>query len=238
MKEKPIKKILREVYLVIAILLVCVGLLFSVLKNYRQVQMTLKTIHYSVQGYPQGDVLLIGSSFMEYWTTSEADLGPLHTVNAAVAGTKVQNWKDNIENLVEPFHPSAIVFYMGTNDIDGSENSKSGEAVAKELEEFFDMVQELLPGTPIYYISLTLSPERQTVWDDLNTCNQLMAQLAEREDYLTFIDCTSILWDENGESKSDIYRSDNLHFNAKGYELWTTVIRPVLLEDLLEGGNQ
>ena len=203
MKEKRIKSILREVCLAVVAALLCVALLFAAVKNYRQLQMTFKTIRYSVQEYPQGEVLLIGSSFMEYWESSEADLGPLHTVNAAVAGTRVEDWKNNFSNLVEPFHPSAILFYMGTNDINGEADSKSGEAVAKELEEFFDMVWDALPGTPIYYISLTYSPERESVWDELEICNNRMAQLAQEQENLTFIDCTSVVMGEDGRPKPE-----------------------------------
>lgn len=238
MREKKRKKLFQELILAVMVFLLCAGLLLCVARNYREIQMTFKALHYSIQGYPQGEVLLMGSSYMEYWKTSEADLGPLHTVNAGVGGTRVANWKDNVDRLVTPFHPRAILFYMGSNDIDGSKNSKTGEAVAQELEEFFTIVHDRLPETPIYYLSITPTPKRWPVWDETSTCNQLMSRLAEETDYLTFIDCTSAVLDENGYPKMELFRADDLHFNEKGYELWTSVIRPVMLNNLSEGGRE
>lgn len=234
MKEKKPQKILREICLGVGILLLCFALLFSAVVNYRTLQMDLKSLPYSIQGYPQGQVLLIGSSFMEYWKTSEADIGPLHTVNVGVGGTRVSHWKEKIDTLIEPFHPKAIVVYVGSNDIDGSANSKSGEAVAQELEEFFDLIQEAVPGTPVYYISIAPTPQRWNVWEDSDQCNQLVAQMTWEREELTFIDCTDVLLDENGQPIQEIFKSDDLHFNEQGYELWKSVIRPVLLEALGE----
>ncbi|MGM9588221.1 MAG: GDSL-type esterase/lipase family protein [Candidatus Limivicinus sp.] len=235
MKEKKPHKLLREICLGIGILLLCFVLLLSAVMNYQTLQMDLKSLPYSIQGYPQGQVLLIGSSFMEYWKTSEADLGPLHTVNVGVGGTRVSHWKENIYTLIEPFHPRAIVVYVGSNDIDGSTKSKTGEAVAAELEEFFDLIQEAIPGTPVYYISIAPTPKRWNVWEDSNRCNELVAQLARERENLTFLDCTDVLLDENGQPIQEIFKSDDLHFNDQGYELWKSVIRPVLLEALGEG---
>lgn len=238
MKHSKLRIILREFCLAIMIVLLCAGLIFSVVKNYREIQMTFKTIRYSIQGYDQGEILLIGSSYMEYWTTSEADLGPLHTINVGVAGTRVHNWKENIDNLVTPFHPKAILFYMGSNDIDGTSYSKSGDEVAQELEEFFDMVHDRLPDIPIYYMSITPVPSRMSVWEDTKRCNELMNQLADERDYMTFIDVTDLVLDENGVPKPELFRSDNTHFNADGYALWASAIRPVMLNDLVEGESK
>lgn len=238
MKKKKTRNLFREIGIGTGTFLLCLVLLIAAVINYRTLHMKFTELPYSVQGYPQGDILLIGSSFMEYWDTSEADLGPLHTVNVGVGGTKVHHWKESIAELVEPFHPKAIVVYVGSNDIDGSKKSKSGEAVAAELESFFDRIQESLPGTPVYYISIAPTPKRWNVWNEADTCNQRIKQLAEERSELKFIDCTSVLLNEKGEPKEEIFRSDELHFNEAGYELWTSVIRPVLLEDFGDRGDK
>lgn len=150
--EKSRKRvILREIIWAAVIGIVCMGLLFGVVKNRWTFEFQFKKMPYLVQGYPQDEILIIGSYTMEYWTTSEADLGPLQTVNMAVEGTKVEDWKEHFHDLVEPFHPRAIVLFLGSADIDGSANSKSGKVVAAELAEFFDLIEDELPGTSVYY---------------------------------------------------------------------------------------
>lgn len=237
MKQNKKRGILRELCWIVVIAAVCIGFLLSVVKNRWTFEFKFKELPYLVQGYPQDEVLLIGSSTMEYWTTSESDLGPLRTINVGVEGTKVEDWTEHFSKLVEPFHPKAIVMFLGSADIDGSKNSKSGEVVAEELEEFFDQIESALPGTPIYYTSITPTPLRWEIWDEASICNQLVKEMAEEREELHYIDCNSALLDEDGMPKSDIRRGDGLHFNEEGYRLWTSAIRPVLLEDLGEGGE-
>ena len=35
--------------------------------------------------------------------------------------------------------------------------------------------------------------------------------------------------DSQGKSRAELFRRDGLHMNAKGYAVWTSIIRPVLL---------
>lgn len=232
MKLKRSKAVLQELIWGIMIAVVCLALLAVAVKNQRSIQMESAYLPYAVQGYPQGKILLIGSSFMEYWKTSAADLGPLDTVNVGVASTKVEDWEAYFSKLIEPFHPEAIIMYVGSNDIDGSKNSKSGKETAQELEILFDRIEMELPDTPVYYISIAPTLKRWNVWEESSTCNELVRKMAQERDLLNFIDCTSVLLDEEGIPKAEIFRSDSLHFNEEGYKLWKSVIRPVLLVDL------
>lgn len=237
MKKRGLQIVLREIVWGVVIIAVCAGLITAVLKNYVEYEYRFKALPYQVQGYPQGEVLLIGSSTMEYWTSSEADLGPLHTINVGVAGSKVQDLRNHISELVEPFHPRAIVLFIGSNDIDGSENSKSGEEVAVEMGLLFEEIQEALPDTPIYCIAIAPTPERWGVWNEAAECNRRVREMAEKDEWLHVIDCASVLLDEEGQPDSRYYRPDNLHFTEEGYARWTTVVRPTLLTDLYVGGE-
>jgi lysophospholipase L1-like esterase len=35
--------------------------------------------------------------------------------------------------------------------------------------------------------------------------------------------------DSQGKPRAELFRRDGLHMNAKGYAVWTSIIRPVLL---------
>jgi lysophospholipase L1-like esterase len=45
-----------------------------------------------------------------------------------------------------------------------------------------------------------------------------------------FIDVYHSMLDKNGTPLPDIFREDNLHMNAKGYEIWKKLITPYLLK--------
>ena len=86
------------------------------------------------------------------------------------------------------------------------------------------------------YTSITPTPLRWELWDEASTCNELVMEMAEKRENLSYIDCTTVLLDEDGLPRSDFRRSDGLHFNEEGYRLWASAIRPVLLADFYEGG--
>lgn len=235
MKRPKLRNVLSELVIAVLVIAVVTGLLLSAVKNYREIQMKFKTIHYTVQGYEQNEILLAGSSYMEYWKTSEADLGPLHSINVGVAGTKVHHWMENIDTLITPFQPKALVLYVGSNDIDGSEKSKSGADVAKELIDLLNAVHRKLPETQIFFIAITPAPVRASVWNEIEECNRQMQVFAEEKEYISFIDAADVALNADGSSRSELFRSDDLHFNADGYALWSAVIRPVLMEYLMKG---
>ena len=39
------------------------------------------------------------------------------------------------------------------------------------------------------------------------------------------------MYDDEGTLRTNIYKEDNLHMNAEGYKLWTSVLRPYLLKE-------
>ncbi|MBN2046522.1 MAG: hypothetical protein JW750_01665 [Anaerolineaceae bacterium] len=185
-------------------------------------------------GVPQDKVLLFGSSFLEEWKTSSLDLAPLETVNIAIGGTRVCDWVRLYQRLVVPFHPRAMVVYVGSNDINGDETSKSGDQVFEEVRAFFARLNQALPGVPVYYLSIAPTIARWHVWHESNRANaQIRDFCAEHSQQYTFIDCTGVLLTDDGHPLPDIFIEDQLHFNDKGYHVWNAVIRPFLHQALL-----
>jgi lysophospholipase L1-like esterase len=191
-----------------------------------------KLAYWKDRGYEENKVLLCGSSFMEYWESSEEDFLPLTTYNVGVSSTVVADWDKWVDKMIVPFKPRAVVIYVGSNDIHGSIGSKEGGAVAEEVKALFEKIHEKLPETVVYYISIAPTISREKVWDEAEKCNKAVEKYCAEKDYLKFIDCTPALLNADGSLKKEIYKSDNLHFNEKGYEIWKDVITPILIEDL------
>jgi lysophospholipase L1-like esterase len=226
------KKAAKPLFISLLVIALTAAGLTVLRKNLLEVAIRFTALPYEIQGFPQGEVLLIGSSTMEYWRSSEADLGPVHTVNIGVGGTAVSHWKNHIADLIKPFEPRALVIYVGSNDIHGGEGSKDGDQVAGELEEFFSLLHRELPEASLYYISITPSIQRWHVWPEAARSNQGVSQMAERLDYLSFIDCTGSLLGPDGLPQEELYVSDGLHLSPRGYELFTRAVRPVIIGDL------
>jgi lysophospholipase L1-like esterase len=47
-------------------------------------------------------------------------------------------------------------------------------------------------------------------------------------DRLTFIDTYSPMLNPDGQPRAELFQKDNLHMNAEGYKLWTSLIKPRL----------
>ena len=45
-----------------------------------------------------------------------------------------------------------------------------------------------------------------------------------------FLDVHTSMLTSDGDVMKDIFLGDNLHMNAKGYSLWTKIIKPILMK--------
>ncbi|MDR1939756.1 MAG: GDSL-type esterase/lipase family protein [Clostridiales bacterium] len=188
--------------------------------------------HYEKIGYEKGQVLLIGSSSMEYWRTSAEDLSPLTSYNVGVAGTVVSEWIDWVDKMIVPFSPRAVVVYAGTNNITGKKGGNTGAETAELLKTLFEKIQNRLPDAKIYFIAITQAPSKDKVMSDINACNALIKELCQNDETLGYIDCNAEVLNADGSYKNELYRMDKLHFNEKGYAVWQKVVVPILISEL------
>lgn len=183
------------------------------------------------KAYPaEGKVLFLGSSVMEFWRTVEADLAPLPVLNRAIAGSKIVQWPHYAEELVLPHRPRAVVLYAGSNDMHGK-NCKSPRQILDAFAEFADKVHAALPETTVYFLSILPSPNkaRWANWGRIREANELIKDYAKSNANLGLIDCTDEFLRE-GLPRPELFRSDGVHLNAKGYEIWKRIIRDVFAQ--------
>lgn len=181
---------------------------------------------------PQSKILFYGSSSISFWKTLKDDMAPLQVLNHGIPGIKITDATYYIDRLATPFHPKAMVLFAGTNDMSGIKGgTRTGEEVYRSTIEFFEKARESMPGTPIYYIAITPTPTKRKVRADVDTANRMIREYIEENANmgLRFIDCEKGILDENGQPKRELFRMDGIHFNGKGYKVWTECIRPVLM---------
>ena len=176
----------------------------------------------------QGRVVLAGSSYIEYWTSASTAFAPLKTVNNGIGGSTIQDWMTLYEKLIVNYKPSAVVVYVGSNDIAGG---KSGKATAAQACLLLKRLKTKLPGVPIYYISIAPSIRRWNLWKENQICNKAVSSFCSKTSGVSFIHCTPYLL-KNGKLRKELYRSDQLHFNQKGYQVWNQVIPARIKKDL------
>lgn len=177
---------------------------------------------------PENAILCIGSSSMRHWNENIAtDLSPLTVIPRGFGGSTINDVIYYFDRVVLPYKPRAILLYEGDNDL---AHWNTAETVVTRFKDFFAMVNEQLPGTRMYVISVKPSILRQPLWPVIQELNGLLEEECSRNDLLTFIDASTALLGADGKAQEKLLLKDKIHMNAEGYKVWTRVIQPVLLE--------
>jgi lysophospholipase L1-like esterase len=129
------------------------------------------------------------------------------------------------DRIVAPYQPDLILLYAGSNDINAH---KTPEQVLNDFKAFAAKVHAQLPQTRLDYISIGTSPSRWGDVEKVKEANRLIRDFTARDDKLGFIDIFPATLGPDGKPRTDIFLSDRLHPNAKGYAIYQSIIAPYL----------
>ena len=170
---------------------------------------------------PTGAILFIGSSSIRFWKTLAQDFPGHQVINRGFGGSHIIDSVVYADRIVTPYRPKMILFYAGGNDIN---SGKTPEQVLGDFCAFVAKVHATLPETRMAYISIAPNPAPWAQVDRVKAANRLIENFTKTSPRLKFIDVFPKMLGENGQPRPDIFLEDRLHMNAKGYELWTSVI--------------
>ncbi len=181
-----------------------------------------------------GGIVFVGSSSIRFWSSLSEDLAPLRVLNRGFGGAQFNHVLHNLDRVVLPYAPVAVLVYAGDNDLAGG-TGKRAERVFADYREFVARVRARLPGVRIYFLSIKPSPLRWARWLEMSRANALIEAWSAGDEGLGYLDVASPLLSPDGTPRDEFFRLDGLHLNAKGYAAWTRVVRPRLYEDLGAG---
>jgi lysophospholipase L1-like esterase len=177
-----------------------------------------------------GQVLFIGSSSIRRWQTLERDMQPVAVLNRGFGGSMLHHSTHFADRVITPYKPSAIVIYAGDNDIGNLTMPRSAVQVAMDFDAFTAKVRADVGDIPIVYIAIKPSVFRAAQWPEMQRANAMIADRAQTDPQIYFADVASPMLDQHGKADEQFLVSDGLHMNAKGYAVWTSIIRPILLD--------
>jgi lysophospholipase L1-like esterase len=190
--------------------------------------------HFQIRAYEKADqthppqpgvIVFTGSSSIRLWQTLEHDMQPLAVINRGFGGSQLAHASYYAPRIITPYHPRAVVLYAGDNDL--SIGRKSPETVLRDFQQFVSTIQASLPQTWIYYISIKPSPGRN--WAPMQRTNGMIAAYIRTCARVQLIDVSSAMLDVQGNLRRELYGRDPIHMDASGYELWTSIVKPVLM---------
>lgn len=174
---------------------------------------------------PQQAILFIGSSIFREWTHLKEQMDPLPVFNRAFGGSWTADILQHMDKVVLPYQPRIIVYYCGSNDINGSEKPVP---IFLRVKQFCERVQVKLPDTRIYYVSINRAPQKKDRWDIVDSTNALVREFCSTGKNLGFIDVNPLLFDKENRPRMELYRSDQLHLTDRAYEEFAAVIKPII----------
>lgn len=174
-----------------------------------------------------GSVLFVGSSSLRLWKTLKDDMAPMPVINRGFGGARTDDVLFYADRIVLPYHPRAIVYYAGDNDL-GRDRAPTPETVLRNFQRFVARLQASGQTAAVYFVSIKPSPKRMPTWSRMREANRLVEAFARRNDLVTYLDVATPMLDAKGHARAELFGPDGVHMNARGYALWTSVIRPAL----------
>ena len=148
-------------------------------------------------------------------------------INRGFGGSEIADSTHFAPQILFPYAPRKIFFRAGGNDL---ANGKSVEQVFADFKEFVEITHAKLPAAKIYYIAWGPTPSRWKQHDSEQKLNSLIADYINGKSYLQYIETWDLPLGADGLPRPELFRKDQLHYNAAGYKLLADRVRPFVNE--------
>ncbi|MEE9364694.1 MAG: GDSL-type esterase/lipase family protein [Cellulophaga sp.] len=161
-------------------------------------------------------IVFTGSSSIRFWKNLP-EIFPNHQiVNSGFGGSQANNLLHFIDETILNYNPTTVFIYEGDNDIFSGKRPKKIIATTKEI---IQKIKEKNTTTKIILIAAKPSISRWNLKRKYKRLNRKMKRLCKKDEFLYFGDIWDIMLHQK-KPKNDIFISDGLHMNSKGYDLW------------------
>ena len=173
---------------------------------------------------PEQPIVFVGSSSIRMWNLAKS-FPNLPVMNRGFGGSQIADSVYYAQRIVIKCKPRLVVFYAGDNDL---ASGKQPSDVLKDFQDFASQVHAALPKTRIVFISIKPSIARWKLIDSARRANSLIADFIKSDPRLIFVDVEPLMLGADGMPRGELFIADGLHMNAKGYELWASLIAPLV----------
>ena len=172
----------------------------------------------------QGDqerLVMVGSSSFRFWPQTDTVFALYDVVNAGFGGSCFEDLWRLREPLIYALQPDVLLVYEGDNDLfDGVAEPIILDAASRLLQE----LAQKLPATRLVVVAPKASPARYHLSKDYMSLNAKLKSIVE-EQGATWVDFWGAQHKEDGTLRDDLFLSDQLHLNPKGYTVWVESLR-------------
>ena len=185
------------------------------------------------ENYPDNSILFAGSSSIRLWNTLAVDMAPYPVIQRGFGGSHLYDLLVFADRIFKPHQCRAIVLFVA-NDISGSDQDKSPREVATLFKYVLKKIRESHPDTPVFWIEVTPTSSRWTIWPEIQESTKLIRQVCEANNNTYSIKTDFAFLNESGKPRDELFVGDKLHLNEKGYAIWNDLIKRELIRVLGE----
>lgn len=174
-------------------------------------------------------VVFAGSSSFTKWTNVQQYFPEQFILNRGFGGSTLNDLIYYADDVILKYYPKQVVIYCGENDLAYSD-SVTPKIVLKRFKKLYHIIRNYLPFGSIVFISIKPSINRQVLMPKMEETNRLIQVFLKSKNNTDYIDVYHEMLDADGKPMADIFLSDNLHMNAKGYAIRQKLIEPYLVK--------
>jgi len=183
----------------------------------------------SIRFPPKNAILFLGSSSFRKWDDVQKYFPGYKIINRGFGGSSLPDVIRYANDIIFPYHPQEIVIYCGENDFAGSD-APSAQTVVDRFKTLYGMIRAKMKDVPVVYVSIKPSPSRRNYRTKMIEANKEIKAYLATQQHATFVDVFDLMLNQNNQPKPEIFESDSLHMNAKGYAIWQKAIQPHLIK--------
>ena len=182
----------------------------------------------SVSTPAKGAILFIGSSSFTKWQNVADWFPDKRIINRGFGGSSLPDLIRYVDQIVKPYDPIQVVVYCGENDV-ASSTTITADTVLQRFKTLHGMIRKIYPKVRISFVSLKPSPVRASFLPTVKETNRLVEQFCKQSTNTDFIDVFNPMLNADGSFMEELFVSDRLHMNEKGYLIWKKVMDPFLM---------
>lgn len=166
-------------------------------------------------------VIFTGSSSIRMWNDLQSDCKGPFVINTGFGGSQMSDLLYFLDEAVLRFLPKKVYIYEGDNDIaEGKSPAQIMETTRLVVKKILDQNKDI----QIIFLSAKPSPSRWHFKNAYLQYNFLLKLYCDTHRNLSFIDVWTDMINKDARPDPNLFISDSLHMNRRGYLLWKEII--------------
>lgn len=163
-------------------------------------------------------ILFTGSSSIRMWKDIKTYYPNHNVLNRGFGGSQMNDLLFFFDKLVTPYNPKMIFIYEGDNDL---ASGKSADEILVTADSVLALIRSKVSrNVKVAFIAAKPSIARWDIKDKYIEFNSKLKDWTATKKNVVFVDVWTPMLDANGEVQKDLFVSDGLHMNKKGYDIW------------------